>query len=168
MTVLIMVNLATKIDHLHLIMMMALKKVRRKRTTQRPKKMRSKKVTTPPKMMMLTMVFKSKRLKRPRNKRCRSVHQRRGSLRVTAKKVLSLLRSHRKRNLKRGRRDPGMSLTLKGLSQKKMHLKGGRPKSQMRMPAQGHFCRYLLVLSMKLITLSTIQLLSTMFSQTSA
>jgi hypothetical protein len=168
MTVLTMVNLATKIDHLHLIMMMALKKVRRKRTTQSPKKMRTRKVTTAPKMMMLTMVIKSKRWKRPRNKRCRSVHQRRGSLRVTAKKVLSLLRSHRKRSPKRGRMGPDMSLTLKGLSQKKTLLRGGRPKSQMRMPAQRHFCRYLLVLSMKLITLSTIQQLSTMFSQTSA
>jgi hypothetical protein len=69
MTVLTMVNLATKIDHLHLIMMMALKKVKRKRTTQSPKKMRSTKVITGPKMMMLTMVFKSKRWKRPRNKR---------------------------------------------------------------------------------------------------
>jgi hypothetical protein len=69
MTVLIMVNQATKIDHLHLIMMMALKKVKRKRTTQRPKKMRTRKVTIGPKMMMLTMVFKSKRWKRPRNKR---------------------------------------------------------------------------------------------------
>jgi hypothetical protein len=168
MTALIMVNQATKIDHLHLIMMMALKKVRRKRTILSPKKMRTRKVTTAPKMMMLTMVFKSKKWKRPRNKRCRSVHQRRGSQRVTAKKVLSLLRSHRKRTPKRGRRDPGMSLTLKGLSQKKTHLKGGRPKSLMRMLAQGHSYRFPLVLSMKLTTPSTIQQLSTMFSQTSA
>jgi hypothetical protein len=102
MTALIMVNQATKIDHLHLIMMMALKKVKRKRTILSPKKMRSTKVTTAPKMMMLTMVFKSKRWKRLRNKRCRSLHQRRGSLRVTAKKVLGLLRSHRKRSPKRG------------------------------------------------------------------
>jgi hypothetical protein len=69
MTAHITVNQATKIDHLHLIMMMALKKVRRKRTTQSPKKMRSTKVITGPKMMMLTMVFKSKRWKRLRNKR---------------------------------------------------------------------------------------------------
>jgi hypothetical protein len=101
MTAHIMVNLATKIDHLHLIMMMGLKKVKRKRTTQSPNKMRTRKVTTAPKMMKLTMVFKIKRWKRPRNKRFRSVHQRRGSQRVTAKKVLNLLRSHRKRSPKR-------------------------------------------------------------------